>query len=508
MYNVTKSMVKLSFAFDVSFIAPANKVTIYLCFNSKWVYLNLFYVKMNFDGNAIAAALSELVGQDAVFISDIEKYGSDYTEDLFFPPSVVVKPKTAEEVAQILKYCNENEIAVYTRGAGTGLCGGSLPVKAGIVMATEGLNRILDIDIQNFQATVEPGVINEVFRQAVELHGLYYPPDPASKGSCFLGGNIAHGSGGPRAVKYGTTKDYVLNLQVALPNGELIWTGANTVKNSTGFNLTQLMVGSEGLLGVVTKIVFRLISKPQHNLLLLAPFQNAEDAAKAVNEVLLTGVTPSALELMEVSGVKIAAEATQTPFPIMKDAAFYLLIELDGNEPDRLMTDAEVIFPALDNCRAMDVLQADTADLKEQWWKVRRSIGETVKSQSIYKEEDTVVPRASLPTLLTGVKEIGHRYGFTSVCYGHAGDGNLHVNILKYDMPDDKWNNELPHGIREIFELCKALGGTISGEHGIGLVQARYLDVVFSPTHMSLMRGIKSVFDPKGIMNPGKWIES
>ena len=452
------------------------------------------------------AALTEICGSQHIHQSNIDSYGSDYTEDFFFQPQVVVKPGTAEEVAAVLGLCNKLEIPVYTRGAGTGLCGGSLPIHQGIVLATERLNKILEIDTQNFQATVQPGVINEVFRQAVESQGLYYPPDPASKGSCFLGGNIAHGSGGPRAVKYGTTRDYVLNLQVALPNGELIWTGANTVKNSTGFNLTQLMVGSEGLLGIVTCIVFRLVAKPTTNMLLLAPFKEAADAAKAVNQVLLTGVTPSALELMEVSGVKIAAEATQTHFPFVEGAAFYLLIELDGNDPERLMSDAEIIYPALDACGAMDVLHADASETKEQWWKVRRSIGETVKSQSIYKEEDTVVPRAYLPELLTGVKEIGARYGFVSVCYGHAGDGNLHVNILKYDMPDHKWNHEIHSGIREIFELCKKLGGTISGEHGIGYVQKQYLDVVFSDTHFALMRGIKNTFDPKGIMNPGKWL--
>lgn len=501
-------MVKFNLAFDVSFIPIAFKVTIYVWFEPNWVILTQFYRNMNLDDlEPLVGEFVKIVKAENVLREHIEAYGRDYTEDLYFAPLLVVKPGSADEVAQILKKCNEKNVPVYTRGAGTGLSGGSLPVKPGVVLAMERLNQIINIDLENFQATVEPGVINEVFRQAVEAEGLYYPPDPASKGSCFLGGNIAHGSGGPRAVKYGTTRDYVLNLQVALPTGELIWTGANTVKNSTGFNLTQLMVGSEGLLGVVTKIVFRLISRPTQNILLLAPFAHAEDAAKAVNEVLLTGVTPSALELMELSGVKIASEATQTPFPMVEGAAFYLLIELDGNDMERLYADAEKIFPALDSCSAMDVLQADSSELKEQWWKVRRSIGETVKSQSIYKEEDTVVPRAFLPQLLTGVKEIGERYGFVSVCYGHAGDGNLHVNILKYDMPDDKWNHELKKGIREIFELCKSLGGTISGEHGIGWVQAEYLNVVFNETHMNLMRGIKKVFDPKGILNPGKWID-
>jgi glycolate oxidase len=437
---------------------------------------------------------------------EIEPYGRDYTEDLYYPPQVVVFPGTAEETAAILGLCNAHGVAVYTRGAGTGLSGAALPVQAGIVLATSRLNKILEIDTQNFKATVEPGVINEVFRAAVEEHGLFYPPDPASKGSCFLGGNIAHGSGGPKAVKYGTTRDYVLNLQVALPTGELIWTGADTVKNSTGFNLTQLIVGSEGLLGVVTKIVFRLIAKPKYDLLMLVPFAEAGDAARAVNAVLLSGIVPSGLELMEAAGVEISAKATLTPFPFMEGAAFYMLVELDGDDPDRLWADAEKIFPVLEAQGAMDVLHADNAALKEQWWKVRRSIGETVKSASVYKEEDTVVPRAALPELLLAVKEIGNRYGFSTICYGHAGDGNLHVNILKYDLDEQHWHTEVPKGIREIFEVCKRLGGTISGEHGVGLVQKPYLDVVFGAEHFRLMRGIKSVFDPNGIMNPGKWI--
>jgi glycolate oxidase len=267
------------------------------------------------------------------------------------------------------------------------------------------------------------------------------------------------------------------------------------------------MVGSEGLLGVVTCIVFRLIALPASQLLLLVPFRTAREAAVAVNKVLLSGITPSALELMEVSGVKISAEASNTPFPMYDGAEFYLLIELDGETMEILMQQAEKLFPILEDCGGMDILPADNATLKEQWWKVRRGIGETVKQVSIYKEEDTVVPRAALPELLTAVKEIGARYGFQSVCYGHAGDGNLHVNILKNELSEEVWENEIPWAIREIFTVCKSLGGTISGEHGVGLVQKSYLDVVFTDEHFQLMRGIKAVFDPGNILNPGKWLD-
>ncbi|MBM3919804.1 MAG: FAD-binding protein [Sphingomonadales bacterium] len=458
----------------------------------------------SFVKNLIGIAGAENVLLDTM---KLQAYGRDYTEDLQYQPSCAVMPDSAEAVAAVLKICNEQKIPVYTRGAGTGLSGGSLPVNGGVVLSTEKLNKILHIDTKNFQATVQPGVINEVFAQAVAGKGLYYPPDPASKGSCYLGGNIAHGSGGPRAVKYGTTRDYVINLQIALPNGELIWTGANTVKNSTGFNLTQLMVGSEGLLGIVTCIVFRLIARPTQQLLLLVPFKTAREAAGAVNEVLLCGITPSALELMETSGIQISAEATRTPFPFYAAAAFYMLIELDGDNLEMLMQQAETLYPVVEKCGGLDVLIADSSDLKEQWWKVRRGIGETIKQVSVYKEEDTVVPRAALPDLLVSVKEIGNRYGFQSVCYGHAGDGNLHVNILKNNLSDQVWDNEIPKAIREIFAVCRDLGGTISGEHGVGLVQKPYLDVVFNQEHFRLMKGIKAVFDPNNIMNPGKWLD-
>ncbi len=441
-------------------------------------------------------------------VTELQEVAHDYTEDLNYMPEILVFPENTEQVSHTLNLCSEFKIPVYTRGAGTGLSGACLPIKGGLVLSTKKMNRIIHIDTQNMMATVEPGVINFHLKQALEEFGLTYPPDPASFGSSTIGGNVAHGAGGPKAVKYGTTRDYILNLEVVLPSGEIIWTGANTLKNSTGFSLTHLFIGSEGLLGVITKIVVKIVPKPAHELLMLAMFENAKDAAIAVNKVLLSGVLPTGLELMEVSGVEISAKATQTSFPIPPNVQFYLLVILDGMNYDLLMTDAENIYPILEEAGAFDVLMPNNAEMAENWWKVRRSIGETVKQQSIYKEEDTVVPRASLPELLAGVKEIGEKYNFRTVCYGHAGDGNLHVNILKDHLTDEAWENEIPKGIVEIFELCKKLGGTISGEHGIGLVQKPYLDVVFNSTHWMLMKGIKTLFDPQNILNPGKWIES
>lgn len=454
----------------------------------------------------IIQKLKAIVGEAFVFTDDenLNKYGQDYTSDFNFPPEVVVKPATVSEVSRILRLCNENTIAVTPRGAGTGLSGGSLPIRAGVSIAMERFNKILKIDERNFQATVEPGVINETFQQALIEKGYFYPPDPASKGSCFLGGNIAHNSGGPRALKYGVTRDYVLNLEVVLPNGEVIWTGANVLKNSTGYNLTQLMLGSEGTLGIVTKIVFKFISYPKHNVLMLAPFANAEKACAAVAEVFRAGHLPSALEFMERSGVEASVNAMGVSFGFKEGIEAYLLVEVDGNDLDALYPQCEAIASFLEKYGAEDILFADTAEQKEHLWKIRRSIGEVIKTNNTYVEEDTVVPRAELPQLLKGVKEIGDNYGFTSVCFGHVGDGNLHVNILKKDMSDAAWENELPKAIREIFNLCKDLGGTISGEHGIGILQKPYMDIPFSELQLNLMRGIKNVFDPKGILNPDK----
>ena len=434
-------------------------------------------------------------------------YGSDYTEDLFFPPAAVCFPNTSMEVSQILSLCNSLNVPVYTRGAGTGLSGACLPVKDGLVLSTKKLNRIIEIDTQNLTATIESGVINAHLKMAVEELGLYYPPDPASQGSCSIGGNLAHGAGGPRAVKYGITRDYVLNLEVVLPTGEIIWTGANTLKNSTGFSLTHLMIGSEGMLGVITKAVLKLIPKPTQELLLVASFENLEDCAKAVNAVLLSKFKPCAIELMEKSGVIISMQATQTLFPTHEAAEAYLLFAFDGFDGEDLFLQAEGIYEILESFNALDILPSPNAETAEQWWKVRRAIGETVKQVSPYKEEDTVVPRSAMPQLLKKVKSIGDQYGFQSVCYGHAGDGNLHVNILKNDLSDEVWNHQIPMAIAEIFEFCKSVGGTISGEHGIGLVQKQYLPIVLDPIHFQLLKGIKSTFDPQNILNPGKWLD-
>src|SRR6185312_8755562 len=378
----------------------------------------------------IIESLKKIVGEEYVFTDaeSLHNYGHDETEDLNFPPQVVVKPRNSGEIAEILKICNKENIPLTPRGAGTGLSGGALPVYGGIVLSTERFNKILNIDERNLQATVEPGVISQVFQEAVMEKGLFYPPDPASKGSCFLGGNVAERSGGPKAVKYGTTRDYVLNLEVVLPTGEIIWTGANVLKNSTGYNLTQLMTGSEGTLGIITKIVFRLIPLPKHNLLMLVPFFSAIKACEAVSAIFRAGITPSALEFLERDAIDWALKYIDGLTVKVKDEIqAHLLIEVDGNDTDVLMKECETIMGVVQQFECDEILFAESAEQKNALWRMRRGVAEAVKSRSVYKEEDTVVPRAELPVLLAGVKEIGKRYGFKSVCYGHAGDGNLHV---------------------------------------------------------------------------------
>jgi glycolate oxidase len=450
--------------------------------------------------------LKTIVGANYVFTDQetLFDYSHDETEDLSFLPEVVVKPVSPEEISKILVLANQYKIPVTPRGAGTGLSGGALPVSKGIVLSMERFNKILKIDEKNFQATVESGVITQTFQEAVIAKGLFYPPDPSSRGSCFIGGNLAESSGGPRAVKYGVTKDYVLNLEVVLPTGEIVWTGANVLKNATGYNLTQLMIGSEGTLGIITKIVFKLIPYPSKDIVMLIPFRSLEQACEAVSTILLTGIRPSALEFMERDAIIWSAKYLGLNVEVSEDIKAHLLVEVDGNNMDLLMKDAEKIYEAVSGYDIGEPLLGDTSQQKDDLWKIRRNVGHAVKSNSIYKEEDTVVPRAELPSLIKGVKEIGNKYNFKSVCYGHAGDGNLHINIVRGEMSELDWNNKLPEGIKEIFRLCVKLGGTISGEHGIGYVQRPYIDIAIGEKQIELMKGIKNLFDPNHILNPEK----
>ncbi len=450
---------------------------------------------------------THLLNAEAVFTSEETTlaYGHDETEDLSFPPEVVLKPSTTEQVASVMQYCNQENIPVTPIGGRTGLSGGALSQFGGVGLSMEKFNRIIEIDEKNLQVTVEPGVITQVLQEAVIAKGLFYPPDPSSKGSCFIGGNLAENSGGPRAVKYGVTKDYVLNLEVVLPSGEIIWTGANVLKNSTGYNLTQLMVGAEGTLGIITKAVLRLLPYPDKNLVMLAPFFEPSKACEAVSAIFRAGITPSALEFMERDAIDwTLARETDISIEVKPEHQAHLLIEVDGTNLDYISETCQQIAEVLEEFDCDEILFAESEAQKDSLWKLRRRVAEAVKSNSVYKEEDTVVPRYELPKLLSGVKAIGKKYGFQSVCYGHAGDGNLHVNIIKGNLSDEQWNNTVKQGVAEIFELTVSLGGTISGEHGIGLVQKEFLPIAQSEIVIDLQRNIKKLFDPNNILNPGK----
>jgi len=448
-----------------------------------------------------------IVGDGFVFADEetLNNYAHDETENLHYLPEVVIKPRTAEEISAILKICNEDRIPVTPRGAGTGLSGGALPHLGGVLLSTERMNSILEIDERNLQITTEPGVITEVLQNAVKEKKLFYPPDPSSRGSCFIGGNIAENSGGPKAVKYGVVRDYVINLEVVLPSGEIIWTGSNVLKNSTGYNLTQLIVGSEGTLGIVSKIVLKLIPLPEFDLLMLVPFRNLEQAGEAVSAIFRAGFVPSAMELMEIESLKIVSKfVDSTAIPITDDTAAHLIIEVDGNNMDVMMGEMEAIGELLTQYDIGEIYFADNAQQKAELWKLRRRVAEAVKLIGYTIEEDTVVPRAELPALIKGVKELGKKFDFEVVCYGHAGDGNLHIRIRKEGIPNSHGNEEMTKALRELFVLVKGLGGTISGEHGVGLIQKPYMDIIFREANFRLMREIKKAFDPNNILNAGK----
>ena len=448
-----------------------------------------------------------IVGEQFIFADEenLYKYSHDETERLHYLPEVVIKPRSAEEISEIFKICNQYKVPVTPRGAGTGLSGGALPHLGGVLISTERMNSILNIDERNLQVTTEPGVITEVLQNEVKEKGLFYPPDPSSRGSCFIGGNVAENSGGPKAVKYGVVKDYVINLEVVLPNGEIIWTGANVLKNSTGYNLTQLMVGSEGTLGIVTKIVLRLIPLPMYDLLMLVPFKSVEKASEAVSAIFRAGYTPSGLELMEIDALLMVSKfVDSTAVPITEDTAAHLIIEVDGNHLETLMQEMEAISELLTQYDCGEIYFADNATQKAELWKLRRRVAEAAKIDGYTIEEDTVVPRAELPALVHGVKELGKQFGFKTVCYGHAGDGNLHIRIKKEGTENSQDDPEIIRSLRALFQLVKSLGGTISGEHGIGLIQKDYMDIIFDKTQLELMRGIKKVFDPNNILNAGK----
>jgi len=450
--------------------------------------------------------LRAIVGEGNVRTDEeaLEKYAHDETVGLWAQPEVVVFAHSAQEVAGVFRLAVRERIPVTPRGAGYGLSGGAVPVFGGIVLSTEKMNRILEIDKQNLMITVEPGVITGDIHRAVEAEGLFYPPDPASLDSCSIGGNIAEGAGGPRAVKYGTTKDYVCGLEAVLPSGDIITCGGKLVKNVTGYNLVQLLVGSEGTLAVVTRIILRLLPLPKYRVDLLVPYDDFQAAADTVSDIIAARILPATIEFMEQDSVLAAERLLQKTVPY-DDAAAHLLIQLDGNRPEAVDADFEAVGEICLAHGARDVLVAKDTRTRDRLWEARRAIVDALKHESpVNHMEDVVVPRAEIPALLRGIKEIARRHGVRIVCFGHAGDGNVHVNALKDALPDGEWQALVPVLTEEIYRLTLSLGGTLTGEHGVGATRRRYLPMALDPAQIALMRGIKEVFDPHHILNPGK----
>jgi len=454
----------------------------------------------------VVARLRAIVG-DSYVLSDplsLDPYAHDETAGLRAEPEVVVKVATAEEVAQVMRLASERHIPVTPRSGGQGLSGGAVPVCGGIVLSTERMNRILEIDRENLTVTAQPGVITGNLHRAVEAEGLFYPPDPASLDSCCLGGNIAENAGGPRAVKYGVTKDFVCGLQAVLPGGEIIRMGGKRVKDVTGYNLIQLLVGSEGTLAVVTEITLRLLPLPPARVDLLVAFDSFDEAARTVSDIISHCILPTTIEFMERDGVRASERMLGREVPF-HDAAACLLIQLDGRRDEEVAADMEQVGDLCLAHGALDVLVASDRPTRDRLWEARRMILEALKHESPANYmEDVVVPRAEIPRLLEGIHELGDRYGVRIVCFGHAGDGNVHVNILKDETPDARWQEVVPPLRRAIYDLCISLGGTLTGEHGVGATRRAYLPLALDAAQIELQRRIKAAFDPENILNPGK----
>jgi glycolate oxidase len=420
-------------------------------------------------------------------------------------PEVVVKPNSTEEVSLIMKLAAANKIPVTPRGAGTGLSVGAVPVYGGILLAVEKMNRILEIDLDNMMMVVEPGLITADINQALQEHGLFYAGYPMSLEKCFIGGNIAENAGGGQAVKYGVTGRYVMGLEVVLPSGEIVEFGGKRVKDVTVYNMVQLMVGSEGTLGIFTKIILKLLPRPIARIDLLALFDDIETAINVVPLIFLKEkLVPAGIEFMDRLCISTAQEYVQETMPY-PEANGALLITLDGANMEQVRTEAQTISELLRENGAVEVHAAETPDAQEKLWKVRRNVIDALKALSAEQSmEDVVVPLASIPKMMPCLKELSEKYDVLMPCFGHAGDGNLHVTIMKKKGTTERWQKILPQVRSELYETAHKLGGTISGEHGIGHKRKDSMPLVLGDVEIELMKRIKSAFDPDNILNPGK----
>jgi glycolate oxidase len=451
--------------------------------------------------------LRRIVGEENLLVGEeaLEPYSHDEVAELHHLPEAAARAGSAAEVSRILELAQAEGFPVTPRGAGQGLSGGAVPVHGGLVLSLERMNHILEIDGENLMVASEPGVITGNLHREVEAQGLFYPPDPASLDSCSIGGNIAENAGGPRAIKYGVTKDYVCGLEAVLPSGEIVEMGGKVVKNVTGYNLIQLLVGSEGTLAVVTRVLLRLLPQPKERVDLLVPFDSFQAAARSVSEIVRQRIVPVALEFMERDSLLAVEKLRQKEVPF-REAAAHLLITLDGNDRRQMDADYERIGEICLQQGALDVLVADSAQVRDRLWEARKLIIEALQNlspQHIMDTQDVVVPRSRLPELLPRIKEVGEKTGLHIISFGHAGDGNVHVNLIK-DVPGELWEQKRHQAAAEIYRLAVDMGGMVTGEHGIGLTRKEFLGLGIDGRQIELMRRIKADFDPQGLLNPGK----
>lgn len=448
----------------------------------------------------LTSQLVKYLGQDAVLTDreDLICYAYDATGKRFLP-DVVVFPRTVSQIAQVMRLANEHRVNVIPRGAGSGMTGGSLPESGGIVLVLTQFDRILEIDTENLVAVVEPGVVTTQVHKAVESQGLFYPPDPASMNFSTIGGNIAENSGGMRAVKYGTTKEYILGLEVVLPNGDIIHTGSKCVKDVVGYNLTQLVVGSEGTLGVVTKAILKLLPLPAAKKTLTATFPSILDAGKTVSEIIRRKIIPTTMEFLDRQAIWCVDQYLQ--IGLAPGAGAFMLIEVDGDEDEvegKILKVREVCAAN----KALEIQVASTAGEQDELWRMRRSVSASLAhlKPEAKINEDIVVPRAKIPEIIEFIESVGARHDVQIVNFGHAGDGNIHLNVLPH-----KGQLEVAHqAVDEIFDKTIELGGRISGEHGIGTSKRDYIHKNLEPEAIAAMQAIKRAWDPNNILNPGK----
>lgn len=416
-------------------------------------------------------------------------------------PDAVVFPENVDEISKILRLANEENFFVIPRGSGTGTTGGSLPVKGGVVLVLTGLNRIVGIDTDNYIAVVEPGVITGDFHKAVEAKGLFYPPDPSSSAFSTLGGNIAECAGGPKAVKYGVTKDYILGLEAVLPTGEIIKTGVRTAKGVVGYDLTKLITGSEGTLAVITSVTIKLIPLPETIRTMTAVFSDIRDAAVSVTQIMKSGIVPRAVEYLDNASIVCAESYAKMGLPV--EAGAMLIIEADGKEPEADIAIKQLGEICKSNGASEIKIATDKAETKKLW-DTRKAVSPALYMYGPDKiNEDIVVPRNKIPLIVKKIEVLKKKTGLTMVSFGHAGDGNIHFNIM-LDKKDKNQLHKAEMVVEEIFDYTIEIGGTLSGEHGVGIKKSRYITKEIGPTEITLMKNIKKTFDPNNILNPGK----